>query len=160
MQIQVVKYPRCLNQSNTVGSSRRYYQGLDTYLSNMLPVENPGGRERLRIHRWDPQLLPPAILFLCKCKCKKRSGVGTSDPEKRTIRSIHHKQVGGYLGKLHLKSQKHYSRWKEITGPHGDWASNQIPIVCNTDVKNKGSVLVLTFPFYANLSLLYSFSEL
>lgn len=39
MHIQMIQYPKHFNQRNKVGIGRRYYQGLDIYLSDVMSRE-------------------------------------------------------------------------------------------------------------------------
>ena len=99
-------------QSSKMRSIGRYYQWLEIYFSNIMPIENPGERSQ-RKHRWDSQLLQPAILQFCANVSVKRDlGLEPTiipndfwwEPEKKsTIRNIYFKWVLIYLGKLWIE---------------------------------------------------------
>lgn len=109
------------------------------YLSKIMPIENLHGKGKANDTQVSLSVTATRnIGAQCKCKCKKRSGVGTRDPARRTIRSI-----------CQMLQAKRNHR------PTG--MPNQIPTICDTNVKHKGSILVLPFPRYANWSLSPSF---
>ena len=88
MQIQMIKYPSCLNQKDKAEIRRlpriRY-----------LPWQNDASRE-------GEELAASTCNISVKGKymCNKRSEVGTKDPERRTVRSICCIKGGDQVGKL------------------------------------------------------------